>query len=217
MTDTHDTIGSDNAGYAARLDVDYPEEGLGRASTIFRMILILPIAVVAGLVSGSFAGGWPPGSGSAAITAGGVLFLPALLMIVFRQKYPRWWFDWNLELARFTTRVYIYAWLMRDEYPSTDEQQAVHLELDYPDVPRDLNRWLPLVKWFLAIPHYIVLAVLFVAATVCWVIAWFAIIFTGRYPPGLFDFVLGVNRWALRVGAYMWLLITDEYPPFSLK
>ena len=138
-------------------------------------------------------------------------------MILFRQKYPRWWFDWNLELTRFTTRVIVYLALMRDEYPSTDEQQAVHLELDYPDAARDLKRWMPLVKWFLAIPHYIVLAVLGVAAFICVVIAWFAIIFTGRYPRGLFDFVLGVNRWSLRVSAYMWLLITDKYPPFSLK
>ncbi|MCY4664381.1 MAG: DUF4389 domain-containing protein [Acidimicrobiaceae bacterium] len=146
-----------------------------------------------------------------------MLFAPTLLMILFRQKYPRWWFDWNLELARFTARVYAYLSLMRDEYPSTDEQQAVHLELDYPDASRDLNRWLPLVKWLLAIPHYIVLAVLGVAAFICVIIAWLAIIFTGRYPRGLFNFVLGVHRWSLRVSSYMWLLITDKYPPFSLK
>lgn len=218
MSDATAASVSESASYAARLDVEYPEVGLGRASTIFRIILVIPIMIVIGLVDGSIATNWRPGQTNwAALTSAGVLFAPTLLMILFRQKYPRWWFDWNLELSRFAARVYAYLSLMRDEYPSTDEQQAVHLELDYPDAARDLNRWLPLVKWLLAIPHYIVLAVLGVAAFICVVIAWFAIIFTGRYPRGLFDFVLGVHRWGLRVGAYMWLLITDEYPPFSLR
>ena len=204
--------------YPARLDIDYPEEGLGRASTLFRIVLVIPVAVVAGLLSGSFVGSWQVDEMDwAGLVAGITLFGPTLLMLVFRQKYPRWWFDWNLELTRFTTRVFAYLSLMRDEYPSTDEHQAVHLELDYPDAARDLNRWTPLVKWILAIPHYFVLAALGVAAFVCVVIAWFAIVFTGRYPRGLFDFVLGVHRWSLRVSAYMWLLITDEYPPFSLR
>ncbi len=218
MSDAHGTTGSESTGYAARLDVEYPEGGLNRATTFFRIILIIPIGIVVGLVGGSFATSWDPDqTNAAAAISAGILFGPTLLMILFRQKYPRWWFDWNLELSRFTTRVWIYMSLMRDEYPSTDEQQAVHLDLDYPDAARDLNRWLPLVKWLLAIPHYIVLAVLSVAAFICVVIAWFAIIFTGRYPRGLFDFVLGVNRWGLRVSAYMWLLITDKYPPFSLR
>ena len=217
MSDDLDTSVSETAGYAARLDVEYPEGGLGRASTLFRIILVIPIGIVAGLLTNSFGGDWGGDTSSAALFASITLFGPTLLMILFRQKYPRWWFDWNLELTRFTTRVTVYLALMRDEYPSTDEQQAVHLELDYPDAARDLNRWMPLVKWFLAIPHYIVLAVLGVAAFICVVIAWFAIIFTGRYPRGLFDFVLGVHRWSLRVSAYMWLLITDKYPPFSLK
>ena len=218
MSDTVDTSESAGTSYPARLNIEYPEGGLGRASTIFRIILVIPIVVVLGLVDGSSATGWPPGQTNwvALLTAGG-LFGPTLLMLLFRQKYPRWWFDFNLEVTRFTARVYAYASLMRDEYPSSDEQQAVHLELDYPDAERDLNRWLPLVKWLLAIPHYIVLTVLGVAAFVCIVIAWFAVIFTGRYPGGLFDFVLGVHRWALRVTAYMWLLITDQYPPFSLR
>ncbi|WP_419933232.1 DUF4389 domain-containing protein [Candidatus Poriferisodalis sp.] len=204
--------------YPARLDVEYPEGGLSRAKTFFRIILVIPIAIVAGLVSGSIASNWDPGQTNAAavVTAGG-LFGPTLLMLLFRRKYPRWWFDWNLELTRFSARVNAYLSMMRDEYPSTDEEQAVALDLDYPDAGRDLKRWLPLVKWLLAIPHYIVLAVLAVAAIICVVIAWFAILFTGRYPRGLFDFVLGVHRWGLRVGAYMWLLITDRYPPFSLR
>ena len=153
----------------------------------------------------------------AAAGSGGVLFLAPLLMIVFRQKYPRWWFDWNLEVTRFSSRVGNYLALLDDRYPSTDEQQSLRLDLRYPDVPNDLNRWLPLVKWFLAIPHYIVLFFLVLAAIVCVVIAWFAILFTGRYPRALFDFVVGVERWGLRVAAYSLLLTTDRYPPFSLE
>ena len=218
MSDALGTSESDSPSYPARLDIEYPDEGLSRASTLFRIILVIPIAVVAGLVGGYFVGYWQTGQTDwVALTSGAVLFGPTFLMILFRRKYPRWWFDWHLELTRFTTRVYAYLSLMRDEYPSTDQQQAVRLELDYPDATRDLNRWLPLVKWLLAIPHYIVLAVLATAALVCVVIAWFAIIFTGRYPRGLFNFVLGVQRWGLRVEAYMWLLITDRYPPFSLR
>jgi hypothetical protein len=148
--------------------------------------------------------------------AGGILFLPVLLMILFRKKYPRWWFDWNLALTRFSARVGAYLALLTDVYPSTDEEQAVHIDIPYPDAPRDLSRGLPLVKWFLAIPHYIVLFFISIAAFVCVVVAWFAILFTGRYPAGLFDFVVGVYRWSLRVAAYAFLLTTDQYPPFSL-
>ncbi len=145
------------------------------------------------------------------------MILPTLLMILFRQKYPRWSFDWNLALTRFVARVGAYLMLLRDEYPSTDEEQAVHLEIRYPDAKQDLNRWLPLVKWFLAIPHFIVLLFLLIAAMVCVVIAWFAILFSGHYPSSLFDFVVGVFRWSLRVEAYALLLTTDRYPPFALS
>ena len=147
----------------------------------------------------------------------GLVISPTLLMILFRQKYPKWWFDWNLALSRFSMRVSAYLALMRDEYPSTDEAQAVHLDLVYPDVKTNLNRWLPLVKWFLAIPHYIVLVFLAIAVVVCVIIAWFVILFIGRYPKGLFDFVLGVFRWSLRVEAYALLMLTDKYPPFALS
>jgi hypothetical protein len=138
-------------------------------------------------------------------------------MLLFRQKYPRWWFDWNLALTKFSTRVGAYLGLLTDVYPSTDEEQSVHIEIPYPDAKNELNRWLPLVKWILAIPHYIVLFFLLIAAIVCVVIAWFAILFTGRYPRGLFDFVVGVFRWFLRVAAYAFLLTTDLYPPFALS
>ena len=218
---TVDATEGSGTGYPARLEIDYPER-LSRVRTLFRLILVIPIAFVAALVTGGFAGLDTASEtvndlGTSLGASVGVLFFPTLLMLLFRRKYPRWWFDWNLELSRFATRVAAYLGLLRDEYPSTDEQQAVGLDLDYPDASRDLNRFLPIVKWILAIPHYVVLAVLFVAATVVTVIAWFAIIFTGRYPRGMFDFVVGVYRWALRVEAYAFLLITDRYPPFSLK
>ena len=208
-------------GYPARLEIDYPQR-LSRLKTLFRIILVIPILVVTALLVGGLVG-VETASDTAndlieglAVT-GGILFLATLLLLLFRRKYPRWWFDWNLEVTRFTTRVAAYLALLRDEYPSTDEQQAVHLDLDYPDAAHDLNRFLPLVKWILAIPHYVVLAVLIVAEIVVVVIAWFAVVFTGRYPRGMFDFVVGVTRWGLRVNAYMGLLITDRYPPFSLK
>ena len=201
-----------NAKYPARLDVDY-QQRLGRWSTLFRIILIIPIAIIATiLVGASGSGGVNTGAGIA-----GALFIVTLLMILFRQRYPRWWFDFIYALNRFTTRVTIYLFALTDRYPSTEDEQNVHLELDYPDVKRDLNRWLPLVKWLLAVPHYIVLAFLYVALVFVVVIGWVATVIMGRYPRPLFDFVVGVLRWTLRVYAYAFLLITDRYPPFSLS
>ena len=206
--------------YPARLDVDYPERH-NRLTTLFRLVLVIPIAVIYGvLTAGETRGAAHDGGHAAGTTSGGIaagLFLATLLMIVFRQRYPRWWFDFARELARFGARIGAYIVMFTDEYPSTVEEQKVHLEIDYPDVERDLNRWLPLVKWLLAIPHYVVLVVLSVGAIFAVIIAWFAILFTGRYPRGLFDYVLGVGRWWLRVEAYAFLLVTDRYPPFSLQ
>ena len=180
---------------------------------------MIPIAIVLGAIGGYSGGGGYDGGDAQTIAIGsaGLLFFPPLLMILFRQKYPRWWFDWNLELLRFTNRVGTYFALMSDRYPSTDERQWVQLDLPYPDVKRDLNRWLPLVKWFLAIPHYIVLFFLYLAALIVVIVAWFAILFTGRYPRGMFEFVEGVIRWHNRVAGYAWILVTDRYPPFSLS
>jgi hypothetical protein len=189
-------------------------------TTLFRLILVIPIAVVIGvLTSGTTQMVYDDAEQAVSTTSGGIgtgLFLATLLMIVFRRRYPRWWFDFALELARFSTRIAAYVVLLTDQYPSTVEEQTVHLQIDYPDVERDLNRWLPLVKWLLAIPHFLILMVLSLAAFFAVVIAWFAILFTGRYPRGLFDFVVGVGRWWLRVEAYAFLLVTDRYPPFSL-
>jgi hypothetical protein len=204
------------AAYPVQFDVEYPDRQLNRLTTAFRIIVAIPILVVLGSVEGS-GGGWGWGHGQeVAAGAGGLLFFGPLLMIVFRQKYPRWWFDWNRELLRFINRVGVYVALMDDRYPATDEQQSVSLELPYPDAERDLNRWLPLVKWLLAIPHYVVLFFLWIGAVVSIVIAWFAILFTGRYPRGLFDYLVGVGRWENRVVAYAFLMVTDRYPPFRL-
>jgi len=205
--------------YPLQFSVDYPDRDLNRLTTAFRIFAAIPIVIVSASIGG-WGGGWGHtgawASGGAA-GGGGLLFFAPLLMILFRRKYPRWWYDWNLELLRFTNRIGVYLALMDDRYPSTDERQAVTLEFPYPDAERDLNRWLPLVKWLLAIPHYIVLIFLSIAAFVCVIIAWFAILFTGRYPRGRFDFVLGVGRWWNRVTAYAFILVTDRYPPFRLS
>jgi hypothetical protein len=207
-----------NERYALTYSVDYPDRDLNRLTTFFRIFTFIPIAIVLASVAGwSYPYGTESETAGGAAAAGGLLFLAPLLMILFRKKYPRWWFDWNRELLRFTQRVYAYLALMSDQYPSTDEQQYVRLEIEYPNAETDLARGMPLVKWFLAIPHYIVLVFLYIAALVCVIIAWFAILFTGRYPRSLFDFVLGVQRWALRVVAYAFILVTDKYPPFSLQ
>jgi hypothetical protein len=202
--------------YPVQFDVEYPERDLNRVTTAFRIFMAIPIAIVLGTLGGestAYAGDhWQAGA-----TFGGLVTFTPLLLILFRQKYPRWWFDWNLELLRFQNRVGAYLALLDDQYPSTDEHQSVRLQLPYPDAKQDLNRWLPLVKWLLAIPHYILLVFLWLAAFFVIIFAWFAILFTGRYPRGLFEFVVGVGRWTNRVTAYAFVLVTDQYPPFSLS
>jgi uncharacterized protein DUF4389 len=203
--------------YPVRFSVEYPDRALNRVSTAFRVFAAIPILIVLAALGGGYGGyGWDNGYWAGGLGGTGLLFLPPLLLLLFRRKYPRWWFDWNLELLRFMNRVGVYLALMDDRYPSTDEPQSVRLELPYPGSPANVSRGLPLVKWLLAIPHYIVLVVLYVAAFVVIVLAWFAILFTGRYPRGMFDFVEGVIRWHNRVVAYAFILITDEYPPFRL-
>ena len=206
--------------YAARLEIDYPEK-LDRVTTLLRVIWIIPIAIILSLLTSTGNTTVVTQSGNRVVSSGGGiaggLWLATLLMLLFRVRYPRWWFDFARELTRFGARVGAYLGLLTDRYPSTVEEQSVHLEIDYPDVEHGLNRWMPLVKWLLAIPHYVVLFFLWLAAIVAIVVAWFAILLTGRYPRSLFDYVVGVARWTLRVDAYAFLLVTDRYPPFSLS
>ena len=203
--------------YPVAFSVDYPEGPRNRLTALFRLILAVPIIVVLSLVSGYSTSGDPDiDSILYPLSAGGVIWVAVILMLLFRRKYPRWWFDWNLEFQRFGARVGAYLLLLRDEYPSTDEEQAVHLDIPYPTAEEQLNRFLPLIKWLLAIPHYIVLAILGLVALIVTVIAWLSILITGRYPQGMFAFVVGVSRWSYRVAAYAFLLTTDRYPPFRL-
>lgn len=212
--------------YAARLQIDYPEK-LDRMTTFFRFLWAIPILIIFGLVSRAGetvrytttidqAGNILERTRDTGSGLIGGLFVATILMILFQQRYPRWWFDFSRELARFSFRVGAYLALLTDQYPSTVEEQAVHLDIDYPEVKTELNRWMPLFKWFLAIPHYIVLAILASIGVFVVIIAWFSILFTGKYPKGLFDYMVGLGRWGLRVHAYAFLLVTDHYPPFSM-
>jgi hypothetical protein len=205
--------------YPLTLTIDYPERALNRLTSGLRIFTVIPIAIVLGTIGGYSVGWGSTGHGAArtfAIGGTGLLFLPPLLMLLFRRRYPRWWFDWNLQMMRFATRVSAYLSLMDDRYPSTEDEQAVHLDLAYPDASA-LNRWLPLVKWLLAIPHYIALFVIDIGAIFVLIGAWFAILFTGRYPRSLFTYIEGAIRWHNRVVAYAFVLATDAYPPFRLR
>jgi hypothetical protein len=201
------------SGYPVTFSVDYPERQLNRLTTFLRIFTAIPIAILIALLPGGSIGSYEYGI---AASSGSLIFVPIVLMLLFRKKYPRWWYDWNLEFLRFGNRLGVYLALMDDEYPSTDEQQAVLLDFPYPDAQR-LERGLPLVKWLLAIPHYIVLFFLSIGVLFAVIFAWFAILFTGRYPRGLFTYVEGVIRWHNRVIGYAFSLVTDQYPPFRLR
>ena len=205
-------------GYPVTFAVEYPDRDLNRLTTFFRLFTVIPIAILFATITGFSTDVSQAGEHAQTVVVGGVglLFLPVLLMLLFRKKYPRWWFDWNLALQRFVNRISVYVLLMDDRYPSTDEAQAVALDYRYPDAA-GLSRGLPLVKWLLAIPHYVVLFFLEIGVFFVVVFAWFAILFTGRYPRGAFDYVEGVMRWHNRVVGYAFTLVTDEYPPFRLR
>jgi hypothetical protein len=209
-----------DASYPAKLDIDY-QETHDRMTSFARIIWVIPIFIVLALLTGSGSGEYMYQNGKHVTSSGGGILsglaAATALMILFRQRYPRWWFDFALELNRFSARVGAYLFLLTDVYPSTVDKQSIHMDIQYPNVEKDLSRWLPLVKWLLAIPHYVVLVFLVIAAFVATVIAWFAILFTGRYPKDLFEFVVGVGRWSVRVNAYAFMMATDQYPPFSLK
>jgi hypothetical protein len=202
--------------YPIQFDVDRAAGPRNRVTVGFRLVLVIPIAILAATVSGGVTSSSGQEGAITVAGAGGILVVGPALMILFRQKYPRWWFDWNVALWRFQNRIGAYLALLRDEYPATDDDQAVHLEVPYPDAARDLNRWLPLVKWFLAIPHVVVLFFVNLGAFFVVVFAWFSILFTGTFPPRAEEFVVGVMRWNNRVMAYALTLVTDEYPPFRL-
>lgn len=211
--------------YPARLDIDYPEK-LSRVKTLFRLVLAIPIMIISAMISGGNYSSTTTSvvngelvftTTSYAIAGAGGIVAATVLMLLFRKKYPRWWFDFLQELTRFSTRIAAYLSLMTDVYPSTDEAQTVHLDFDYPDAMEDLNRGLPLIKWLLAFPHYLVLFVLFLGGFFAIIVAWFAILITGRYPKGIFNYIEGVMRWAVRVQAYAFLMVTDKYPPFSMS
>lgn len=206
--------------YPARFDIEYQPQ-LDRLTTFFRLIWAIPILIILGLLSGSGSVHYVNEAGQMIRTsAGGIsggLFVATALILVFRRHYPRWWFDFALEFGRFGARVGAYLLLLTDRYPSTVDAQAVKLDVAYPDVQRDLDQYQPLFKWLLALPHYVVLAVLSVGVAFVTVLAWLIILFTGSYPRPLFDFVVGVGRWWVRVWAYAFLLTTDLYPPFSLE
>jgi Domain of unknown function (DUF4389) len=202
--------------YPLKFEIEYPDRKLNRLTSAFRLLMALPILIALGAIGGVTVASTGGDTTTLAAGGGALLMLPPLLTIVFRGKYPRWWFDFNVELLRFQNRVGVYLALMDDRYPSTDERQSVRLDVAYPDAAR-LNRGLPLVKWLLAVPHYLVLAVLYVAAVFAVIVAWLAILFTGRFPRGIFDYLVGVGRWTNRVTAYAFILVTDQYPPFRLR
>jgi hypothetical protein len=226
-------------GYPVKLSINYPDRELNRLTSFFRIFMVIPIAILLALIirpelswekppewrvevsneNQQLIVGFPEEAGrwSLGLTAASFLALPTLLMILFRQKYPKWWFDWNVALIKFSARVASYLSLMNDQYPATDEEQWVQIEIPYPDVKKDLIRWYPLVKWLLAFPHYILLAFLYIAVFISVIIAWLVILFTRRYPKDIFSFVTGVFRWDLRVLSYAFLLVTDKYPPFRLN
>lgn len=202
--------------YPVSLNIDYSDKS-NRITVLFRLFLAIPILIILALLTSSSYGTEQAAKEVERVYSVGIIFLPTLLMIVFRRKYPKWWFDWNLALIKFSLRVASYLLLLRDEYPSTDEEQAVHVQIHYPDVEKELNQWLPLIKWLLVIPHFIVLCFIIVGVIFCTLIAWFIILFFGSYPKSMFDFVVGSLRWILRVETYAILLTTDEYPPFRLR
>jgi uncharacterized protein DUF4389 len=189
----------DAPDYPLRLDVEYPEQ-LNRWLVLVKWLLAIPhILIVYALVN-----------------VASIIHLIAFFAILFTTKYPQSLFDFVVNIYRWQANLYAYLGLMRDEYPPFSwepGQYPVTFEVDYPP---ELNRWLPLVKWLLAVPHYIALLFLGLAALVVWVIAFFAILFTATYPRGMFHFIVGVMRWGNRVNAYVYFM-RDEYPPFSLK
>ncbi|NYT27503.1 MAG: DUF4389 domain-containing protein [Candidatus Thiodubiliella endoseptemdiera] len=204
---------SDNTNYPAQLNIKYNDSS-NRVTVFFRLLLVIPAALIIALLSGFLVEG---NNSNALQVGGGFLFLPIMLMIVVRGKYPKWWFDWVCELSKLSYRILAYSMLLTDKYPSVDEEQDIGLVLKYPDVKKELNRYLPLIKWLLAAPHFLILIVIYAAIFVLSPVIWLTVLIMGKMPETLFNFLVGFLRYNFRVSAYAILLITDKYPPFNGK
>jgi hypothetical protein len=198
--------------YPVSFEAEYPEQ-LGRLSSAFRIILYIPVAIFLALVGGqAFSYSDFGDVTSITLAGGGGIVLAIWAAVLVRQYIPHWLFDFQVALMRFQARAYGYLALLTDRFPAFEGEYPINFEVSYPD---RLNRWkVAIWKIITSIPHIIILIFLYVAALVVVMIAWFAILFTGRYPQGLHTFVAGVFRWSFRVQAYIYSL-TDEYPPFS--
>ena len=189
-----------------QVDVTLTERN--RVTALFRIILVVPMAIFVA----SFAPNWSNNSDSWTI---GLLILPVALAIVFRQVYPSYLLTFNEALLSLQTRVDAYVLLLTDEYPSIEDNDVV--SVTFPEVDaKSLNRWLPLVKWFLAIPLYLVGIAYIIYAAFLTLFAWFSILFTGNYPEFCAEGVVGTIAYWNRVVGYALVLVTDEYPSFSL-
>jgi hypothetical protein len=205
--------GAPVGGYPVTFEAEYPEQ-LARLSSAFRIILFIPVAIFLALVGGQAFNYSDFGDATTiSLSGGGGIVLAIWAAVLVRQYIPNWLFDFQVALIRFQARAYGYLALLTDRFPAFEGEYPINFDVRYPD---KLNRWkVAIWKIITSIPHFIILIFLYVAAFVVVVIAWFAILFTGRYPLGLHTFVAGVFRWSLRVQAYIFSL-TDEYPPFSL-
>jgi hypothetical protein len=191
-----------------QIDVSLTERN--RLTALFRIILVMPALL--------FLASFSPDSAFSEDNIGiyaGLLALPAALAIVIRQVYPSYVLAFNEALLSLQTRVDAYLLLLTDEYPSIEENDVV--SVTFPEVDaKQLNRWLPLIKWLLALPLYLVGIVYVIYAAVLTVIAWFSVLFTGNYPEFCAEGVVGTIAYWNRVAGYALLMVTDEYPTFSL-
>ena len=184
-------------------------ENRDQVSGLFRYILIVPVLI--------FAAAFAPGGAESLSIGMGVVVLPTLLAIVFRGVYPSYALRFNQSIVELSTRITAYALLLNDNYPSIEANSSVRVV--FPDVEdgKKLNRLLPLVKWLLAIPLYIVGIVYTIYGLIMLIVGWFAVIFTKAMPQAVAEVLFGVTRFWNRVLGYAFLLVTDEYPSFSLR
>jgi len=192
-----------------QIDVTLTERD--RISALFRIILVIPMAIFLA----SFSPSDYSSTDSPNFLAVGFLALPVALAIIVRQIYPSYLLAFNEALLSLQTRVDAYVLLLTDEYPSIEENDVVSVVFPPVDA-KLLNRWLPLVKWFLAIPLYVVGLFYILYSLLLTIFAWFNVVFTGNYPEKCAEGVVGTIAYWNRVAGYALLLVTDEYPTFSL-